>query len=80
VAAIRNDDIHKWVVATCDLVLGAGSTVALTVFIHPLVLEYVQKTCSPLKGLLIASIGAMATLVISDRTAPQLGPRLDVLI
>ena len=51
VAAIRNDDIHKWVVATLGLNPGVGPIAALTASIDALVMEHVQGTFPPPEGL-----------------------------
>lgn len=75
--AIRKVNIHKWVVATHDLDLGMSPIAALTASIDALVMEHVQRMCPPSEGL---PVGAVARLVTLDRTATQLGPRLDVLI
>jgi hypothetical protein len=49
-AAVRNDDIHKWVVATCDLDPGAVPISVLTASIDTLVMEHVQRYTLLLKG------------------------------
>lgn len=69
---IRNDDIRKWVVPTCDVDPGTDPIVTLSASIGVLVMEHVQKMC-PLVGPLIASDVAMLILVTSDGTASQSG-------
>lgn len=76
-AAIRNDDIHKWDVATCDLDSVIGLIASLTASIDTLVMEHVQSVFPPPDGSLIASVGAMANPVTIDGTSPQLNQRTD---
>jgi hypothetical protein len=43
-ASIRNDDIHKWIVTTCEFYPGAGPIASLSPSIDALVMEHVQRT------------------------------------
>lgn len=43
-------------------------------------MEHVLRTCPTPEVLPVVPVGAVASLITSDGTAPQLGPRADVLI
>lgn len=79
-ATIRNSDIHKWVVVIHDLDTGSSPIAALTVSIDTLVMEHVKRMKSPFERHPMAPVVAIESLVTSDGTVLQLGPRTDVLV
>lgn len=77
--AIKNDNIHKLVVATYDMNHGVGHISALNACIDAWSWDMYRR-CTPLKGPLITSAVDMSSLVTSEGIASQLGPRPNVLL
>ena len=80
VAAIGNDDNHKWVVATHNLDPGAGPIAALTASIDILVIECVRGCALFMKGPPNRTCWGCGKPGHLKRTTPQLGPRPNALV